>query len=321
MSKVSIIVPVYNTSAYLEECINSLVNQTLKEIQIIFVDDGSTDHSLSILRKYEKEYPEKIEVYSKENGGQGAARNYALQYVKGKYLSFVDSDDWIDLHTYEKAYTVAEKNQSDIVFWDLEWVFDDGKKFIHNTFSNVEKKLDGIGYMLSDPSPCNKMIRSSIFLENQIRFPENCWYEDMAVIPSLVKYIHKMEYLKEPFYKYRQRSNSTMQQEKYNPKLKDIIIAINYLFEQMKGSSFSDEMEYLYIFQVLYFASFRFMKFKKYNDIFECYQSLIEKYPNWKNNKYYKEKPFLFRFYCELLEKKHYVLASLLISLRKLIQK
>lgn len=321
MIKVSIIVPVYNTSIYLKKCIDSLVNQTLKEIQIICIDDGSTDDSLSILEEYKKQYPSKIEVFSKKNGGQGAARNYALQYVKGKYISFVDSDDWIDLETYEKAFKIAEKSQSDIVFWDLEWVYEDGKHFVHNTFSNVKKNLDEISYMLSDPSPCNKMIKSSIFLKNNIRFPEHCWYEDMAVIPSLVKYVNRMEYIEEPFYKYRQRSNSTMQQEKYNPKLKDIILAINYLNDQMKDSGYIDEMEYLYIFQVLYFASFRFMKFRKFEDIRECYHALVEKYPNWKENKYYKEKPYLFRLYCELLEKQHYRIASMLITIRKLLKK
>ena len=99
--KVSVIVPVYNVEKYLEKCLESLVNQTLKSIQIIIVNDGSSDNSQEIIDKYAKQYPNKIFSYIKENGGLGDARNYGLNYAEGEYISFVDADDWVDEKMFE----------------------------------------------------------------------------------------------------------------------------------------------------------------------------------------------------------------------------
>ena len=94
--KVSVIVPVYNVEKYIDKCLDSLVNQTLKDIEIIVVNDGSPDNSQKIIDKYVKKYPNKVKSFIKENGGQGSARNLGMEYAKGEYISFVDSDDWID---------------------------------------------------------------------------------------------------------------------------------------------------------------------------------------------------------------------------------
>lgn len=320
MKNVSVVVAVYNTAPYLKQCLDSLVHQTLTDLEIIVVDDGSTDESLSILRTYEAKFPHIIKVLTQKNAGQGAARNHALSYVQGEYISFVDSDDWIALNTYEMAYGEAIAHNYDIVFWDLEWVYDTGAVQIHNTFSNVSEDLNHIGYMLSDPSPCNKLIRTSIIKDHELYFPETCWYEDMAIVPAYIKYIQKMKYIHQPFYKYRQRSNSTMLQKQYSKKLLDIIPAMEYLYNKMEGC-YQEEMEYLYSFQLLYFASFRFMEFNTYEDIKACYKELISKYPKYKENKYFKQKPFLFRWYCSLLANEHYQAAKMLIKLRKIIAK
>ena len=91
---ISIIVPIYNTESYLEKCLDSLVNQTLKNIEIILINDGSPDNSEKIIKKYLKKYSDKIVYYKKENEGQGVARNYAIKLARGEYLTFVDSDDF-----------------------------------------------------------------------------------------------------------------------------------------------------------------------------------------------------------------------------------
>ena len=98
MPKVSIIVPVYNVEKYLPKCLDSLVNQTLKDIEIIIVNDSSPDKSQLIIDNYASKYPNLIKTFIKANGGQGSARNYGLDYVSGEYISFVDSDDWLDLN-------------------------------------------------------------------------------------------------------------------------------------------------------------------------------------------------------------------------------
>ena len=107
--KVSVIIPVYNTEDYLRECIESLVNQTLREIEILIVNDGSTDSSLEIMKEFKNKYPNIIKIFDKVNGGQASARNYALPFAQGEYLGFVDSDDWVDSTMYEEMYEKAEK--------------------------------------------------------------------------------------------------------------------------------------------------------------------------------------------------------------------
>ena len=113
--KVSVIVPVYNVEHLLPKCVDSLVAQTLEGVQIILVDDGSTDHSGEIALEYAKKY-ENIEVYCKENGGSASARNVGLAHAQGEYVGFVDSDDWVEPDMYERLYSVGVQNDVDIVF-------------------------------------------------------------------------------------------------------------------------------------------------------------------------------------------------------------
>lgn len=112
-TKLSIIVPVYNVEKYLSKCLESLIHQTLQDIEIICVDDGSTDSSLEILKSFAKT-DSRIKVFSQKNQGQSAARNLALKHAKGEYLGFVDSDDWVDLDYFEKLYRVAKSSNCDI---------------------------------------------------------------------------------------------------------------------------------------------------------------------------------------------------------------
>jgi len=116
--KVSIVVPVYNVEKYLERCLDSLINQTLKEIEIICVNDGSKDNSDKILEKYSQK-DNRIKIINQENSGLSAARNTGMNYVKGEYIGFVDSDDWVDIDFYEKLYNAAKKNDCDIAVADF----------------------------------------------------------------------------------------------------------------------------------------------------------------------------------------------------------
>ena len=127
MIKVSVIVPVYNVENYLVKCLDSLVHQTLKDIEIIVVNDGSPDNSQNIIDTYVKKYPKKIKAFSKKNGGQGSARNYGLKYAKGEYIAFVDSDDYVDLDMFFKMYNKAKEDNSDIVICGNKNISLDGK--------------------------------------------------------------------------------------------------------------------------------------------------------------------------------------------------
>ena len=128
MKKVSIIVPIYNVEKYLSKCLDSLVNQTLADIEIIIVNDGSPDNSYKIVKDYLKKYPDKIKYYEKSNGGQGSARNLGLTKATGEYVGYVDSDDYVNLTMYEKMYQKAKKTDADIVMCAHTIVYEDSKK-------------------------------------------------------------------------------------------------------------------------------------------------------------------------------------------------
>ena len=206
MKKVSVVVPVYNTSLYLKECIDSLVNQTLDDIEIILINDGSTDNSLSIINEYKKKYPQKIIIISQENLGISVARNAGIKVSKGKYIGFVDSDDFVKLDMFEKLYEKIENANCDIVVCDYQkyTMIDNNYEYIDVT-KNIKK--DNI---YEDPSlifnidfgPCNKLYKKELF--NDIKFPINKKYEDLNAILKVFLEAQKISVIKSPLYIYRQ---------------------------------------------------------------------------------------------------------------------
>lgn len=118
MAKVSIIIPVYNTEKYIATCLDSVMGQTLEDIEVILINDGSTDASLEIMEQYRQKYPNRIQLISKENGGQATARNIAIPMCTGEYIGFVDSDDYIEQDMYEKMYLKAVETDADYVECD-----------------------------------------------------------------------------------------------------------------------------------------------------------------------------------------------------------
>ena len=114
MPKVSVIIPVYNVEKYLRQCLDSVVNQTLENVQIILIDDGSTDSSADICKKYLGD--NRVVYYHKENEGLAAARQDGMERASGEYIGFVDSDDWLELNMYERMFSVARENDADVVF-------------------------------------------------------------------------------------------------------------------------------------------------------------------------------------------------------------
>ena len=121
MPKVSVIVPFYNVEKYIEKCLNSLVNQSLEEIEIILVNDGSQDSSKEKAKEIEKKFPNKIKYYEKANGGLGDARNFGIKYATGEYIAFLDSDDYVEPTMYEEMYEKAKQENADMVECDFWW--------------------------------------------------------------------------------------------------------------------------------------------------------------------------------------------------------
>ena len=205
--KVSVIIPVYQVENFLERAIDSVLNQTLKEIEIILVDDGSIDNSPAICDEYKEKYPDIIKVIHKENQGLGYARNSGVEVAQGEYIAFIDSDDTIEPTMYEEMYEKALENNYDLVMCDVNiiWV-ESGRNSIVATYQNTE--IDLADYLAKGNNitySVNKLYKRNIWNENKY---EKMLFEDIALIPSLVtKYPH-IGYVKKAFYNYFRRENT-----------------------------------------------------------------------------------------------------------------
>ena len=284
MPKVSVIVPVYNVEKYLSKCLDSLVNQTLKDIEIIVVNDGTKDNSQSIIDKYTKKYSKKIKSYIKENGGLSSARNYGLKYAKGEYISFIDSDDYVDLQMFEKMYNEAINNKFDIVVCDTINVYEDKEVYIKSNLGYNDNDINN--YIISPPMACCRIYSRKLFEKN--KFKEGIFYEDLELTPSFELYTNKIGFLEEGLYFYLQRTGSIMKQKRFNNRLLDIfdVLEKNY---NLLYKDYSKEVEYMYITHLLRTATLRFLDYDKKEYLYKINKIMKEKFPNWNKNIYYKK--------------------------------
>lgn len=290
MKSVSIIVPVYNSTLYLENCLNSLVSQTLMSIEIVCVNDGSTDQSLQILNDYLKRYPDKIIVSSKENGGLGDARNHGLKLSNGEYIGFVDSDDYVSSTMFEKLYEQAKKEDSDIVECQFNWVYPD--HVITDSITNYQSKQDYLANLRV--LVCNKLFKRELIIENNLLFPVNTRYEDIPFSYVAVASCKRYSFIDHVGYFYVQRPNSLSNFQ--NKHVRDIFEILKCTRQQFISNHFYDEyeseIEYLFI-RILLGSSFkRIIQIKdktlRNELLLESWNILKATFPNWKKNRYLK---------------------------------
>lgn len=208
----SVVVPVYNVEKYLARCLDSLVNQALKDIEIICVNDGSKDNSLKILETYAQKYSQ-IKVIDKENGGLSAARNTGIDAAKGDYIGFVDSDDWVDLDFFEKLYNTAKKHDADIAAAGIIRLQKFHKKFhlkINNEIvtSDINEKVKLCD--IPDKSYVwNKIYRTS----KMIKFEEGRVFEDVIFTPQILFNTDKLVTVPNTYYYYWRTNNSIVKRK------------------------------------------------------------------------------------------------------------
>jgi glycosyltransferase involved in cell wall biosynthesis len=203
--KVSVIVPVYKVEEYIDKCLDSLVHQTLKEIEIIVVNDGSPDNSEKIIKNYEKKY-KNIKYFIKENGGLSDARNYGLKKAKGEYIAFLDSDDYVSFDMYEKMYLKAKEKDYDMVVCDINYIYPNKILRVDCGINNDTYDIKGT-YLNIHPAAWNKIFKSDLF-KNEIYFKKGVWFEDVEFIYRMLPYIKSIGVIHEPFNQYVQRSGS-----------------------------------------------------------------------------------------------------------------
>ena len=285
--KVSVIIPVYNTEDYLKECIESLVNQTLREIEILIVNDGSTDSSLEIMKEFKNKYPNIIKIFDKVNGGQASARNYALSFAQEEYLGFVDSDDWVDSTMYEEMYEKAEKEDADIVICDMVDHFPD--RTVCYPSSRFENKFK------VTPSACNKLFKRSLVKEDV--FPVGLWYEDFEFTTMQLMKTDCISVIHKGLYHCHCREVSTMYNNN-SEKNQDILVVLEHLVEYVEKNGWYEKyknvLEYLYIDHVLITSINRVQKQtneKKKIVINNLRKEVLKKYNSFYRDDAFREMP------------------------------
>ncbi len=239
--KLSIIVPVYKVEEYLGECVDSLLSQTIDDYEIILVDDGSPDNSGKIADEYAAANPDMIRVLHIDNGGQGRARNFALDIAKGDFVGFVDSDDWVTHDMYEKMYTRAAETGADVVVCDFMERFADGRESV------LPASLQD-NWLGSAGSSCNKIFRRS--LVGALRFPVGLWYEDFYFSAVMLLRSKHTEFIAEPLYIYRCGQESTMHNNNAAKNL-DMLTIMDMLEKEMVPAGYKDDFEFFLVNHVL----------------------------------------------------------------------
>ena len=297
----SIVVPVYNTSKYLKECLDSLIDQDLEDYEIIIVNDGSTDLSEPIIDRYAARYPF-IHALIKENSGLADTRNYGLRFVRGDYVAFVDSDDRVAKDAYRKLLDKAKSEDLDLVVSDFRYFYEDGikedfiKSGIREVTGDIHKDL-----ILSPLFAWNKLYKTSYFKSLDIVYPK-LWYEDIPVTLNAFLRTDKIGYVKEALFDYRQREGSIMA-SKYDKRAYDIFEILDKTLDSLKDlkAGYEEEIEYLLIEQLLVYGAFRFLRYDApyYKELMRRAFHYMREHKGYKKSKYIdillskKEKIFL----------------------------
>lgn len=303
--KLSVIVPVYNMAAdgKLTYCLDSLINQTIDDYEIIAVDDCSTDNSLEILRSYEAKYPGRFQVIaSSVNRKQGGAKNLGLEKALGEWIGFIDSDDWITPDFYEKLLTRAEETGADMVGCDYHLTGEHSMKIgqiVHNNNSRQTGILDKDKYrslILDSGSLVVKIYKRHIILDYPNRFPEHIFYEDNAISNSWMLRAKHFEYIEEPLYYYYQHDTSTVHTIT-KKRCEDRMEAARVMIKEAREFHFLDEYypEIESSFTTLFYVNTLFsymagVKKKEYGFVKALGREMKETFPDFMENKYYCER-------------------------------
>ena len=314
MVDISIIVPIYNASKYLKKCLDSLVNQTKKELEFILINDGSTDDSESIIKSYSDD---RIKYYKRSNHGIGKTRNFGINNASGKYIMFLDSDDYLEENACEVLYKKIEKEKLDVVVCDFYRV-DSNSKEVEKIISFKNTKLkDNPNLLLNiNLAPWNKIYRSDLIKNNNIKFIEDLKYEDAPFVALSLLKSKKIGKVDKPLINYtiHDSSETTLRDKRVFDIIKIVDIIRNYFKEDDWSREVIDTLTIKIL--VNYNIQQRYIKDKNIrNEFINKSFSYIEKnIPNYKSNVYFKERSVLKSFiekskalskiYCDLYRRK-----------------
>lgn len=295
--KISVIIPVYNSSTYLRKCLDSVVNQTLKDIEIIVINDGSTDDSKNIIEEYTVKYKNIIFI-DQENKGIGKTRNIGIKKATGEYITFVDSDDYIKENMLEEYYKYAKKHNFDLVIGSyIKKINNKEIIFENNKFKTGNVKTTPQILYLIEYGPWAKLYKREMLINNNIYFDEKRKYEDMPFVSKALLKSKLIGQITEPYYYYIIHNNS--ETTTMDKRVFDILDILKEIKDYYKREYYlRDELDYVIIDKVTtYMLQQRVQKDNKLRIKFidEGYAFLNQNIKNWRGNKYYKKTNFLKR--------------------------
>ena len=290
---ISVVVPCYNVGEYVENCLKSLLNQTFKDIEIICVNDGSTDNTPDILNSYAEKYSE-IKVINQENGGLSNARNTGINEARGKYIAFVDSDDWINERFLENHYRAITKHDADISAGTIiRWRENYQKYRVHYTEEKVYETLGEKIEICSIPKCCyvwNKLYKTE--LVKQHKFTEGVYFEDMLWTPGILKVSKKLVTVPDADYYYRVNKGSIVKKKPSNKKQQDSYNSHKYIIEFFEENNLALDKKHKQITKkILYLFNLPYARIKELDntDTFYLFNVLpLFKYSKTKYRDFYK---------------------------------
>ncbi len=323
--KVSVIVPVYNVEEYLPKCLDSVINNTLSDIEIIIVNDGSTDNSSKIIAKYQKK-DKRIKVINQENCGLGSARNKGLEKAMGEYIAFIDSDDWIEKDMLEFMYNHAFEKKSDIVICSYKNIYNHKEEvniipdqIINDTIAGKNSRIFNIF------SAWCKIYKRDFLNKSKVKFVEDkVWYEDFSFSVKLLSMTTKIDIINKPLYNYVIRNNSIMNNFKIMKNLDLLLVFddVKSFFEHKHCyQDFAYELEYLAIDNILISGITRIIRANgeqknKKEVISKFLTYLDENFPNYRSNPYLNYLSRNRKIIYKLILLKQYWLVSLIFKIK-----
>lgn len=285
---ISIIVPIYNTEKYLKRCINSIIEQSYRNIEILLIDDGSTDNSFEICNELKRK-DNRIKVFRKENEGVSATRNLGIKYSNGKYICFIDSDDWIEkkyiqilkdsIISYDlsacKYQLIDDKNNKKVCKIDKSFSLNVGET-LDILFYNGNYKISYQGYIF------NKLFKKDIIEKYNIKFDENIYYNEdrLFVFQYIIHCTNNIFFSNYIGYNYYQRVNSAMNQKKYTKKMYTEFIAFEKMITIASNSQYKHISELIKNEYVNHSLNMFIRYYKENGEIIKIYKDNVKKYLN-----------------------------------------
>lgn len=296
---ISIIVPIYNVEKFIDKCMDTILGQTYKNIEIVLVDDGSPDNCPKIIDEYAKKY-DNVFAYHKKNGGLSSARNFGLKKSHGKYICFIDSDDYISTKYIEVLYNKIVEEKADIAICNYYRVYKN--KEVECVAGKFKTE-----YFIT-PAAWNKLYKRNLF--DNIEYPIGKYYEDLGTTPKLIMNCKKISYVDDFLYYYFQNDNSIM--KNVNPKIYDIYEIIDeiirYSKKQKKYDEYKEQIELATIFHVLIGTSYRISRDKNFKkkDLIEIENNVKKHFPNYSKNRKINDLSLEYRLFIKMFKMKFY---------------